>query len=878
MGFAQVGAESGWRTANTKNIQETAEAEGIDLKFSDAQQKQENQIKAIRSYIQQKVDIIAFSPVVETGWDAVLQEAKRAKIPVILTDRAVDTDDTSLYVTFLGSDFIEEGEKAGQWLVDNADTADGDGDGDIDVVELQGTTGAAPAIDRKEGFESVIGDNPDISIVASQTGDFTRDGGKQVMEAFLQSEDGIDVVYAHNDDMGLGAIEAIKAAGLTPGKDIKIITVDAVKDGMTALSKGEINFIVECNPLLGPQLMDLATAGARRRGGPRPGRHRGGHLHARAGRRGPGLAPVLRRTPTSPAAAAGSDRNPTGRARPRRSPGPPGDLMTPTQMTQTEVQSPVSTADVNNPDMSTTPDPAARARARDRDARHLHHLRCRPGPRPRSASVSTPARCTPSWARTAPASPRSSRRSPASTASTPAPSSSTAREVEFATPAAAQAAGISTVYQEVNLVPNLSVAENMMLGREPRRFGLPDRRAMVRRAREVLERLGLDVDPRSQLGEHPIAVQQLVAIARSVDVDARVVILDEPTSSLDADEVEKLFDVMRRLRDQGTAIVFVSHFLDQVYEIADRMTVLRNGRLVEERMVADTTQLDLVKLMIGRELEVLDRLDRESSGTTARREGEPVLKALGLGRKGSLQATDLEVYEGEVIGVAGLLGSGRTELARLLFGADTADTGQLAVRSSKRRMRSPRHAIDRKIAFSSEDRKAEGVVEDLTVADNMLLALQASRGWLRPIPTETRTRLVQEYIAALDIRPADPTALMRNLSGGNQQKVLLARWLITQPELLILDEPTRGIDIGAKAQIQALVADLAAKGMSVVFISSELEEVLRLSDRLVVMRDRRKIDERVNDDVSVSDVLEIIAGEARSDAGTPAPAEEAPRG
>jgi galactofuranose transport system substrate-binding protein len=251
MGFAQVGAESGWRTANTKSIQESAKAEGIDLKFSDAQQKQENQIKAIRSYIQQKVDVIAFSPVVETGWDTVLLEAQRAKIPVILTDRAIDSDDTSLYKTFLGSDFIEEGKKAGQWLVDNVN-------GPTNVVELQGTTGAAPAIDRKEGFEEVIKDKPDIKIVASQTGDFTRAGGKQVMEAFLKSQPDIDVVYAHNDDMGLGAIEAIKAAGKKPGVDIKIITVDAVKDGMTALAGGEINFIVECNPLLGPQLMDLA--------------------------------------------------------------------------------------------------------------------------------------------------------------------------------------------------------------------------------------------------------------------------------------------------------------------------------------------------------------------------------------------------------------------------------------------------------------------------------------------------------------------------------------------------------------------------------------------------------------------------------------------
>lgn len=258
MGFAQVGAESGWRTANTTSIQESAKEAGIELKFSDAQQKQENQIKSIRSYIQQKVDVIAFSPVVETGWDAVLQEAKRAKIPVVLTDRAVDTEDTSLYVTFIGSDFVEEGEKAGQWLVDNADASDVDKDGAINVVELQGTTGSAPAIDRKKGFEDKISADSKIKITASQTGDFTRDGGKQVMEAFLQSEPKIDVVYAHNDDMGLGAIEAIKAAGKKPGTDIKIITVDAVKDGMTALAAGEINFIVECSPLLGPQLMDVA--------------------------------------------------------------------------------------------------------------------------------------------------------------------------------------------------------------------------------------------------------------------------------------------------------------------------------------------------------------------------------------------------------------------------------------------------------------------------------------------------------------------------------------------------------------------------------------------------------------------------------------------
>ncbi|KAB8189347.1 substrate-binding domain-containing protein [Nonomuraea phyllanthi] len=254
MGFSQVGAESGWRTANTKSVQDSAKNAGITLKFSDAQQKQENQIKAIRSFIQQKVDVIAFSPVVESGWDTVLKEAKDAKIPVILTDRAVDSKDTTLYKTFLGSDFIEEGKKAGQWLVEEyKDSTD-----PVNIVELQGTTGSAPANDRKAGFQEIIGADSKFKIIASQTGDFTRAKGKEVMEAFLKSNPDIDVLYAHNDDMGLGAIEAIEGAGKVPGKDIKIITVDAVKDGMQALADGKINYIVECSPLLGPQLMDLA--------------------------------------------------------------------------------------------------------------------------------------------------------------------------------------------------------------------------------------------------------------------------------------------------------------------------------------------------------------------------------------------------------------------------------------------------------------------------------------------------------------------------------------------------------------------------------------------------------------------------------------------
>ena len=256
LGFAQVGAESGWRTANTESIKEAAAAAGIELKFSDAQQKQENQIKAIRSFIQQKVDVIAFSPVVESGWDTVLQEAKEAGIPVILTDRAIDSDDDSLYVSFIGSDFVEEGRRAGRWLLEQFK----DATEPVNIVELQGTTGSAPAIDRKAGFEEIIKENPNLRIITSQTGDFTRAKGKEVMQSFLQAHKDIDVLYAHNDDMGLGAIQAIEAAGLVPGKDIIIITVDAVRDGMQAAAEGKINFIVECNPLLGPQLMEAVKA------------------------------------------------------------------------------------------------------------------------------------------------------------------------------------------------------------------------------------------------------------------------------------------------------------------------------------------------------------------------------------------------------------------------------------------------------------------------------------------------------------------------------------------------------------------------------------------------------------------------------------------
>jgi len=430
----------------------------------------------------------------------------------------------------------------------------------------------------------------------------------------------------------------------------------------------------------------------------------------------------------------------------------------------------------------------------------------------------------------------------------------------FAGPSEAQAAGIATVYQEVNLCENLTVAENIMLGNEPRRLGAIDWPATRRRAAEHLATMGLDIDPASSLGSHSIAVQQLVAISRAMVVDAKVLILDEPTSSLDAGEVARLFAVVRRLRDQGVAILFVSHFLEQVFELSDRMTVLRNGVRVGEYRTAELTRTELVSRMIGRSMEVLEDLEVRTEHAVDTAQGAPFVQAVGLGRRGSVQAFDLDVHEGEVVGLAGLLGSGRTEVARLLSGADRADTGTLRVKGALTRLRTPRAAISRRIAFSSEDRKAEGVVGDLTVRENIVLGLQAERGWLRRLPARQVDEIVQRYIDALNIRPANPDALLRNLSGGNQQKVLLARWLATAPELFVLDEPTRGIDVGAKAEIQRLVSDLAGRGMAVLFISAELEEVVRLSHRIAVMRDREKVAELTNtDSVGVDDVVELIA-------------------
>ena len=436
-------------------------------------------------------------------------------------------------------------------------------------------------------------------------------------------------------------------------------------------------------------------------------------------------------------------------------------------------------------------------------------------------------------------------------------------------PLEAQRLGISTVYQEVNLIPFLSVAENISLGREPKRFGFLRWGEINRRAREALARLDLHhVDVTRPLNSYPVAIQQLVAIARAVDVQAKVLILDEPTSSLTAAEVERLFTVMRRLKNDGLGIVFVSHFLDQVYAISDRLTVLRNGRFVGEYEAAKLPRLELIARMLGRDVDEVRQLTTKHA-ETAPVDHRPLVRVQGLGRRGSVNPLDFEIRSGEIVGLAGLLGSGRTETARLLFGIDTPDSGQLHVEQVPVSVRSPRKAIALGFGFTPEDRKTDGIVPSLSIRENVILALQARRGWLRPLSGAKQHELADHYVKALNIATPDAEKPIGELSGGNQQKALLARWLASQPRLLIVDEPTRGIDVGAKAEIEKLLAGLCNQGMGVLFISSELEEVARDCHRVIVLRDRTQVGTLTGDQRTVPNIMRLIAGE------TPAQSREA---
>jgi galactofuranose transport system ATP-binding protein len=423
----------------------------------------------------------------------------------------------------------------------------------------------------------------------------------------------------------------------------------------------------------------------------------------------------------------------------------------------------------------------------------------------------------------------------------------------------AQQLGISTVYQEVNLCPNLSVAENIFIGRYPKKlFGI-DWPAMRRDAEVLLRQLEIAIDVTAPLSRYPLAIQQMVAISRALNISAKVLILDEPTSSLDEAEVQLLFRVLRRLREQGMAILFVTHFLDQTYAISDRITVMRNGEREGEYACSELSRLALVNKMVG--APVAPEPAEAAQHAAQVLHNEPLLTGRGLARKGVLAPVDITIHKGELLGLAGLLGSGRTELARLLFGADKADAGAITVDGKESVFATPRDAIAAGIAFCSEDRKHEGAILSLSVRENLILALQAKVGMLRAIPLKRQQQLATDYVKWLGIKTASIETPIGTLSGGNQQKVLLARWLATEPKLLILDEPTRGIDVRAKQEIMDYVTNLCRKGLSILFISSELPEVLRCSDRMVVMRDRKACGEYLRGQLDEQSVLRVIAGE-----------------
>ena len=427
--------------------------------------------------------------------------------------------------------------------------------------------------------------------------------------------------------------------------------------------------------------------------------------------------------------------------------------------------------------------------------------------------------------------------------------------IHIRSPQEAQNFGISTVYQEITLCPNLTVAENMFIGRSPGKT--VDWKTMEKKAGELLDNLGIPARPKQQLGSCSLAVQQMVAIARAVDTECKVLILDEPTSSLDENEVEMLFRLMRDLRERGVGIIFVTHFLEQVYEVSDDITVLRNGELVGEYEVKDLPQVELVAKMIGKDLEELSVIKGRDKG--ADEQAEMLYEAEGLSSSES-RPFDFHIAKGEVNGFTGLLGSGRSESVRAIFGADPVTGGKTSIEGKAVRINKPLDAMRNGIGYLAEDRKGDGIIADLSVRDNIILALQVIRGIGHPFSRAQAEAFADEYIKALDIKTASKDTPVGSLSGGNQQKVILARWLLTHPKYLILDEPTRGIDVGTKTEIQKLVIKLAEEGMGITFISSEIEEMLRTCSRLIVMRDRNIVGELKGDELTQERVMRTIAG------------------
>lgn len=424
----------------------------------------------------------------------------------------------------------------------------------------------------------------------------------------------------------------------------------------------------------------------------------------------------------------------------------------------------------------------------------------------------------------------------------------------------AQKIGIATVYQEVNLCPNLSVAENLFIGRQPRtKLGTVDWKKMNAAAQKIMDDLKIPCDVTRTLENYSIAVQQMIAIARAVDMKCRVLILDEPTSSLDDKEVEKLFSLMRKLKSEGVGILFVTHFLEQVYEVCDRITVMRNGTFVGDYSVAELPRVKLVAAMLGKDFDDLAAIRTENSGRSSE---EVMLKCEGLSHHGTIKPFNFEIRKGEVVGVTGLLGSGRSEMVRCIFGADRAQSGREYFKGNEIHIKAPIDAIRLGMGYLPDDRKADGVIGSLSVRENIILALQAKNGMFHRIPKAKQVEIADRFIKELSIKTASRETPIAQLSGGNQQKVILARWLATNPDFLILDEPTRGIDVGTKTEFQKKILELADKGMSVIFISSEMDEMIRTCSRMCVMRDGEKVGEITSEEgaITQNQIMNAIAG------------------
>lgn len=437
--------------------------------------------------------------------------------------------------------------------------------------------------------------------------------------------------------------------------------------------------------------------------------------------------------------------------------------------------------------------------------------------------------------------------------------------IDCSSPLHAQEIGISSVYQEVNLIPNLSVAENIFLGHHyPIKSGRIDWKGMNRQAKEILKWFDIIIDVEKNLGEYSIAIQQMIAIARALELQSKIFILDEPTSSLNVRETEQLFTQMRRLKAEGNSIIFITHLLDQVYEVCDTITVLRNGGYIGTYLAAELPKAQLILKLLGREIEKLDELNvkRPLTGGTAikEKEGEAILNAKGVASQNGIQPFDITIKKGDVFGCAGLLGSGKTEIANIFFGIDTADAGSLEINGKAVEIKSPGNALKLGIALSPEDRKTQGIIEGLSVRENIILALQNRKGWKKTLSLREQTEIAEKFIKMLNIKTPSAEQAIENLSGGNQQKVIIARWLATNPQLLILDEPTRGIDVGAKAEIQKLIIELSQQDMAVMFISSEISEIVRCSTKVMIMREMKVSDilygEDINEDTLMHSIVE----------------------